>query len=91
MSWSDVIIELESWYDRKVEDIDGEFELPQQDVLRRCMKWCRSMANETDAAPPSRVIPDGEGGISFEWFMYEKITEFKVNGDVRTFRYTVQE
>lgn len=64
--WSKVIDQLLDWFRNPQELADEDFLPPSKQVIKRVCDFV--VASQDGRLPsPLRVVPDGDGGISFEW------------------------
>jgi len=69
-SWQKVIDEeLLNWCVQGLPDLEEDLQPPTHDALAAAILVADKMRT-VGAPPPSRVVPNGEGGIIFERFVY---------------------
>ena len=59
---------LLDWMTKGVPDLDSELIPPSKEAICECLNITAKM-NKTLALPPTRVLPNGEGGVVFELFV----------------------
>jgi hypothetical protein len=60
---------LLDWLRDGIPQIDQELKAPTKEAITEGLKISWSMSDSL-AVPPSRVVPNGEGGLVFELFVY---------------------
>lgn len=69
-SWQKIIHEyLLDWCLRGMPELEDDLQPPTRDTLVAAIQVADKM-RAVGAPPPSRVLPNGEGGIIFERFVY---------------------
>lgn len=65
MTWTEVFDRLQLWYDHPETTKDAGVDATDPLAAERALWFAHSMGS---LDPPTSVVPDGSGGISFEWY-----------------------
>jgi hypothetical protein len=79
-AWNQLTDSLVGWGLRYAEDDDDELEWPSRSLLASAYSLARRMRDQ-DVPAPSNIVPNGEGGVAFEWRAGRLFTEIEVAKD----------
>ena len=66
VGWACVIDKLLDWLQNPQELADDDFVPPSTDLIKKACNIAVAFRDE-QLPSPLRIVPDGDGGISFEW------------------------
>jgi hypothetical protein len=79
-AWDKLTDSLIAWGLRSAEDDDDGLEWPSRSLLASAYRLACKMRN-TNVPAPSNTVPNGEGGIAFEWRAGPFFTKIEVGKD----------
>lgn len=83
IGWQEAKDCLQEWWRHGIPELDVELVPPTHEVLEKAFKIADDIAKRAfKNDPPSRVLPNGEGGIVFERFQNEAGVQYHVTIEI---------
>jgi hypothetical protein len=80
-AWNEIIdYKLLEWRNECEGFEDGEYEPPSLKAIDAGIRLAQVLKKQT-IAPPQRVVPDGDGGISFEFKQDRELVTFEIDAE----------
>jgi len=78
-TWNAIGDLLRKWMRDPRAAIDDDYQAPTPLAIQRGLAWV-GIWRDASSPTPTRMSPDGEGGVSFEWRRGQDFVEFLIEG-----------
>jgi hypothetical protein len=85
--WAQFVAMLDVWFANPAALGDDETIAPRRDIVHKAQMLAKDLS-AIGSQPPSRIVPNRDGGIVLEWRNDRRVVTFEIEFDGRMNNYT---